>query len=254
MKYGFTLAETLITLGIIGVVAAITIPTLISNYKKRIVENQLKTAYSLITQSIITSETVNGSFENWDYSANTDFDKYIFSHLKIAKNCGKRGKGCFKAIPEVNNIDGWYSLDGTYLRGSSEGPSNFSKVILSNGMSLAVMTSGNHIYRFVIDINGPQKGESIMGKDIFKFTLADGVTNAEASNWSTDKGLRPGTECANGSTHKRATIDKLLNDPSCRGGCNKMATSANSRSIGEACSAVIMKNGWKIPDNYPIKF
>ncbi len=254
MKNGFTLAETLITLGIIGVVAAITIPTLISNYKKRIVENQLKTAYSLITQSIITSETVNGSFENWDYSANTDFDKYIFSHLKIAKNCGKRGKGCFKAIPEVNNIDGWYSLDGTYHRGNSEVPSNFSKVILSNGMSLAVMTSGNHIYRFVIDINGPQKGESIMGKDIFKFTLADGVTNAEASNWSTDKGLRPGTECANGSTHKRATIDKLLNDPSCRGGCNKMATSANSRSIGEACSAVIMKNGWKIPDNYPIKF
>ena len=34
-KYGFTLAEVLITLGIIGVVAAITIPTLVSNYKQR---------------------------------------------------------------------------------------------------------------------------------------------------------------------------------------------------------------------------
>lgn len=34
-KYGFTLAEVLITLGIIGVVAALTIPTLMQNYKDR---------------------------------------------------------------------------------------------------------------------------------------------------------------------------------------------------------------------------
>ncbi len=35
-RKGFTLAEVLITLGIIGVVAAITIPSLITNYQKTV--------------------------------------------------------------------------------------------------------------------------------------------------------------------------------------------------------------------------
>ena len=41
-KSAFTLAEVLITLGIIGVVAALTIPILISNYRKRQLETQIK--------------------------------------------------------------------------------------------------------------------------------------------------------------------------------------------------------------------
>ena len=35
-KFGFTLAEVLITLGIIGVVAALTLPSLVTNYQKQI--------------------------------------------------------------------------------------------------------------------------------------------------------------------------------------------------------------------------
>src|SRR5574344_1640540 len=45
-KKGFTLAEVLITLGIIGVVAAITIPTLINSYKKQVLQTRIKTFYS----------------------------------------------------------------------------------------------------------------------------------------------------------------------------------------------------------------
>jgi len=46
-KNGFTLAETLITLVIIGVVAALTIPTLVAEYKKRVLVEQLKVAVSI---------------------------------------------------------------------------------------------------------------------------------------------------------------------------------------------------------------
>ena len=42
----FTLAEALITLGIIGVVAAITIPMLYSKYQKLVIEEGLKKTYS----------------------------------------------------------------------------------------------------------------------------------------------------------------------------------------------------------------
>jgi len=50
MKKAFTLAEVLITLGIIGVVAAITIPSLIANYQKRVIETTLKEDYSIMAQ------------------------------------------------------------------------------------------------------------------------------------------------------------------------------------------------------------
>ncbi len=51
-RAAFTLAEVLITLGIIGVVAAMTIPTLISNHNKRVVETRLKKFYSSMNQAI----------------------------------------------------------------------------------------------------------------------------------------------------------------------------------------------------------
>ena len=48
---GFTLAEILITLGIIGVVAAMTIPTLITNYQKKASVTKLQKAISILNQA-----------------------------------------------------------------------------------------------------------------------------------------------------------------------------------------------------------
>lgn len=46
LKRAFTLAEVLITIGVIGVVAAITIPSLVTSYQKRMTVNRLKGSYS----------------------------------------------------------------------------------------------------------------------------------------------------------------------------------------------------------------
>ena len=51
-KGAFTLAEVLITLGIIGVVAALTLPSLIQKYQDQVLENQLKKTYSTLSQGI----------------------------------------------------------------------------------------------------------------------------------------------------------------------------------------------------------
>ncbi len=67
-KKGFTLAEVLITLGIIGVVAAMTMPVLISNYKKHEVVTKLKKFHSVMNQALKMSEIDNAEFENWDAS------------------------------------------------------------------------------------------------------------------------------------------------------------------------------------------
>ena len=86
-KLAFTLAEVLITLGVIGVVAAITIPTLVQNHRNHIVETKLKQTYSLVNQALTMSEAINGEKENWVNELNTKegIEKYITPYLKTIK-------------------------------------------------------------------------------------------------------------------------------------------------------------------------
>ena len=64
----------MITLGIIGVVAALTIPGLISNHQKKVTVTQLKKAYSEISQAVKLSQIQNGDISGWDFTLNgTDF-------------------------------------------------------------------------------------------------------------------------------------------------------------------------------------
>ena len=76
-RFGFTLAEVLITLGIIGVVAAMTIPTLITNYQKRETVTRLKSAYAQLQQAIKLSESDNDELGGWDLTTRDWFDRYL---------------------------------------------------------------------------------------------------------------------------------------------------------------------------------
>ena len=108
----FTLAEVLITLGIIGVVAAMTIPTLVTSYKKNVIETRLAGFYSKINQAIKASEVHNGEKEAWDiipnagYETGEDgkpdlskpsslrwFDKYLRPYLKVTKVVADKKSG-----------------------------------------------------------------------------------------------------------------------------------------------------------------
>ena len=83
--FGFTLAEVLITLGIIGVVAAMTIPTLIQKHQKQTILTQLKKAYSELGQAIQLAEVENESREYWDFSLSGEqfFKTYLSHYIKI---------------------------------------------------------------------------------------------------------------------------------------------------------------------------
>lgn len=90
-KRAFTLAEVLITLGVIGVVAAITMPVLIQNHRKTVVETRLKKFYSTMNQAVRMSEIDNGPCETWERSnltLNKDADgsqSLIFYNTYLAK-------------------------------------------------------------------------------------------------------------------------------------------------------------------------
>lgn len=85
LRKGFTLAEVLITLAIIGIVAALTIPTLISKYQKSVTVNKLKQTYSLLLNSVKLSEIDNGPVQQWDMAPEDMelwLNKYITPYVK----------------------------------------------------------------------------------------------------------------------------------------------------------------------------
>ena len=81
-KAGFTLAEVLITLGIIGVVAALTIPSLINKYQDKVVTTALKRNYSILSQAVLSAVDEYGTPDNWMQS---DENKSSYSQSS-AKN------------------------------------------------------------------------------------------------------------------------------------------------------------------------
>ena len=89
---GFTLAEVLITLGIIGVVAAMTLPTVVQNYQKQAVVNKLKKSYTNLQNALQQSMNENGDMSTWDFPDDSYlfFSKYIVPYYKTLFGLGHR--------------------------------------------------------------------------------------------------------------------------------------------------------------------
>ena len=136
----FTLAEVLITLAIIGIVAALTIPGLMTNYKKHKIESKLSKAVSTINQVIKQSEAENGEMETWDKTLTPVqyIDKYIRPYVKINQICEGQGSCGFKNSPNIYQM-----LNHNY--GGYNSPFNNGRVpfILMDGVMYAEIFSNN---------------------------------------------------------------------------------------------------------------
>ena len=206
-KSAFTLAEVLITLGIIGVVAAMTIPSLVQHYKKQVVETKLQKVYSVMNQAIAQSELVNGEKETWQggLTPMEFYEQYYKGFVKVAK------------VEQVGSDALMYFADGSLLRISTNGR---DYVFYINSKS------------FIGDKTTDNNNKS-MGRDVFSFRFAPYYNEPNNKIFEPDKINWDGTE------------SDLFNNSSY--GC------ANSKSK-HYCTAIIQLNGWKIPDDYPIKF
>ncbi len=169
-RVAFTLAEVLITLGIIGVVAALTIPSIIHKYKSIVLQNQLKKSYSNIQQAVLFMkedlgiDNLIGEFVHYDADAHAytnpelfykEFDKY----MKVQETLKKR-------YPITN-----YS--GTQTTASSYGNDlPRALLILPDGSSVGRRINYGSLV-FVVDTNGPYKGPNRLGFDIFQFKITD---------------------------------------------------------------------------------
>ena len=82
-KSAFTLAEILITFGVIGIVAAMTLPALIQRNNNKITEARLKKFYSSINQAVTLAEAEYGDKEYWfvNYTTAEEVEKWFMTYL-----------------------------------------------------------------------------------------------------------------------------------------------------------------------------
>lgn len=92
VKLAFTLAEVLIVLGIIGIVAELTIPVVLHNFQKQTAIVKLQKMYTNLAQAIKLSEIENGSATGWVYGAQasytdtlTFFDTYLKPYIRTTE-------------------------------------------------------------------------------------------------------------------------------------------------------------------------
>ena len=174
-KAAFTLAETLITLTIIGVVAALTIPNLISSYQKHTYVVGLKKAYSQLQNAIkmipITQGCPAGDldcagwYEGWSNATNVEGQE--FEGHQSNKQTYLLSKQ-FK----INKLCDNYSTDESCEKLLNHFSSSAAAFITNDGM---IFTSSG------VDVNG-FKGPNKWGRDQFFFEVA-------TNTWSAYQGM-----------------------------------------------------------------
>lgn len=224
-KHAFTLAEVLITLGIIGVIAALTLPTLLANYQKKQIAVQLKKAYSVMSQAVKMSEIENGDADGWDYNLNakTFYERYIQKYLSKTSEL---------KFSEYKNTVTYKNMNGTNCSEAwcTTGASHY--VMLSDGSVIGFSDHlGGNYKAFSVDINGYKK-PNVTGKDYFIYTI-QGKYGVTPYGYANTNGVGYGT------TYDREVI-KEGNFRSC-----------NKNGTGVWCSGLILTDGWEIKDDYP---
>ena len=104
-KVAFTLAEVLITLGIIGIVAAMTIPTLIAKYQEKQTVTRFKWVYSTLANAFTMAVAENGAPETWDLNSTEDLANILSKYMRISEKCHYT-KGCLPGDIEDVSLSG----------------------------------------------------------------------------------------------------------------------------------------------------
>lgn len=231
-KKAFTLAEVLITLGIIGVVAALTMPALIANYQKKETVTKLKKFYSVMSQAITRSELANENVEYWDFGKNNEtikfFNTYLSPYLQIAKTY------------EV----GEFPTDINYLCTSGRNCNSYGdivnnpKFVLADGTMIIAtdyvedLSGKNPAMNIIVDLNGFKRPNKY-GRDVFAFSIQREKKFVPAGIGYTSA--------------QEGSIDSYDRDYLYNGDTR----SCNKARDGFWCAALIMTDGWEIKKDYP---
>lgn len=171
----FTLAEVLITLGILGVVAALTIPSLINASKNRELQSELNKSYSVIFQALeFMKADIGGDVIPSDYPAR-QFAKEYKNYFKFIKNTSASGilsgttdegdsaESPLKVFNQYKTYSGLSSLKTDFF--------DDGQILLPDGTLLMIENNGWGGLFITVDINGVNKKPNVWGRDLFTFEI-----------------------------------------------------------------------------------
>ena len=227
-KKAFTLAEILITLSILGVVAAITIPTIINKNSEKITVAKVKKIYATLNNAFLQSILDNGKISTWNLGEQASED----GSSEIANKLVPYLQTTYISTANNNKVFSKYGYKTLNKNGSCIHPysAGSTKVILKDGASLNFFSFGQEsckgIYHqcgiIFVDINGP-KGPNMLGNDTFSFwivekdnTIGDtilGYNNKIYCSYETDPTCQNGLGCTHWVLTK-GNMDYLRRDVS----------------------------------------
>ena len=223
----FTLAEVLITLGIIGVVAALTIPTLMANHRKKVVETKLEKIYSVMNQAINLTNAEYGDVTNWII------------------DCGSSSS----PTCSINEVENWFnSTIGKHIEtlktGKIKNKTNTNDILLIYLKDGSILGVTNYIYDMVFYVNSDAISNAQSGKNYFSFRF-NPILLSHQNNEETQKdlkyALKPTFEPY--SNYWNGTREQLIDGHS--------FSCAQNHSF---CAKLIQYDSWKISKDYPVKF
>ena len=222
---GFTLAEVLVTLGIIGVVSAMTVPSLMQNHQRKTYVTQLHKVYNELSQAFLQYQTDKNALNLKEAGliSAADVNDFMNKYFKIVKYCPDSLAECFWD-GGYRNINGTKLNDGSFWYGSEKVPC----YALANGASVCVewVTLHGTFGHLTIDVNG-KKGPNIAGRDLFFIAFYNDGTIDEEGVPSSCRAS--GTGCGSGKTSAKDARAAL--------GCA-------GRSDAKGCFGLILNDNW----------
>ncbi len=225
MKKGFTLAEVLITLSIVGIVAVLTVPSIMTSYQNRLYTSQLQKVYAQITgavEMVMHDEGVDNFYETKAAMAQvcsnantcTAGAGYFLGKYfgPVKKNCGNPNAANACIVGSASNP--YRKLDG----GNSGGITSDYCVQTTSDAAVCMKKQPNFIY-ICVDVNGAKK-PNIAGRDLF---CMDIKSNGAVTDY--------GSESA---------------DPAVAGAQPEDCNTAFAGYNTAGCMAAVMEAGWKM--------
>ncbi len=193
-KLAFTLAEVLITLGIIGIVAAMTLPTLIGNYQKKVLVNQLKKSVSTFEQGMqkiyVSEGAVSWDELGWGRVSPSVLNDGGFMFQKFKENFNivsykmDTEREDLEYIKKMDSQDSVtdISFGGFFIRGFTMKLADGS-IWYYQGSTDSYKNS----FKVILDVNG-EKGPNQAGRDVFMlvYTPKGRIAGAFSSTYLKD--------------------------------------------------------------------
>ena len=221
MKKGFTLAEVLITLGIIGVVAAMTIPNLITEHQKRATVTKLQRAISVINQAYRLAYDDVGEAnaeEAFNMGSEEYFNTYWAPYIKVLTYCSSYKVCGYDSSQPFSFADG--TKQGMTLVMSTSRTTFYT---MDGFLYVVFIWSGDNVPNpnILVDINGGKKPNRY-GIDVFILTRIEDGSGVQPYGYN-------------------------LDDETVKNNCSYGFYNADIMT----CAERIRRAGWKIEKDYP---